>query len=266
MKTANRFSTSVALALSLFFPLLAPAQWNKKPYSEWSEKETQKLLDDSPWSQKQTFTDTSKNASTTTNRIGQSTTAIAEVINVSFHLRFFTAKPVRQAISRAIELQQKGKVPEQLAAKLKALASAEFPDYIIITATCESDRASNLLQQATQLMNVLTTADLKNNTYLLTKDGQRVFLQEYQAPRNDGFGARFVFPRLVDGKPFVTPEGGELLFHSEFGGRSTLSGTIPNSGIPNRDVSGLSTSTPYGFTLNTRYKIKDMMFDGKLEY
>jgi hypothetical protein len=266
MKTANRLFTAMALAALLLFPLAARAQWGKKPYGEWSEKEALKLLEDSPWSKKQTFTDTSKNASTTTNRSGQTTTAIAEVINVSFHLRFFTARPVRQAISRAIELRQKGKVPEQLAAKLEALASADFPDYIIITATCESDRASNMLQQATQLLNTLTTADLKNNTYLLTKDGRRVFLKEYQPPRNDGFGARFVFPRLVDGKPFVTPEGEELLFHSEFGGRSALGGTIPNSSIPNRDISPTSTAVPFGFTLNMRYKIKDMMFDGRLEY
>jgi hypothetical protein len=266
MKITNRLLAWTALALFVTFPLATFGQWNKKPYTEWSQKEASKVLEDSPWSQKQIFTDTSKNASTSTSSTGQASTAIAEVINVSFHVRFFTAKPVRQAFSRTIELQQKDKLTEQMGERLKSLASAEFPDYVIVTVTCDSDKASNMLQQALKLMTSLTTLELKNNTYLLAKDGQRVFLQEYQPPRNDGFGARFVFPRVVDGKPFVTPESGELLFHSDFGGNSRLNSTIPNTSLPNRDPSQIRAATSFGFTLNTRFKIKDMMFDGKLEY
>lgn len=255
MKTANRLLTCAALALSLSVPLATFAQqWNKKPYTEWSEKDTQKMLEDSPWSQKQTFSDTSRNASTTTSR-GSSQTAIADVINVNFYMRFFTAKPVRQAISRAMELQQKGELPEQMATRLKALATADFPDYIILTVTCDSDRASNMLQQARTVLQTIITGNIKNNTYLMTKTGQRVFLQEYQPPRNDGLGARFVFPRLVEGKPFITPEGEEILFHAELGGGSQLNSTLSNSDVARN-----------GFTLNTRFKIKDMTFGGKLEY
>jgi hypothetical protein len=249
MKSFNRVFIMGGLAL-LLAPEIASAQWSKKPYTEWSEKEALKLLDDSPWSQKQSFTDTSKNFSVSR---GQST--IAEVVTVNFHIRFFTAKPVRQAISRYTESQQKGKLSDQMAARLKALAAADFPDYIIVTVTCDSDRASNMLQQATDLLHKLTTSELKNSTYLLTNKGQRVFLNEFQAPRNDGLGARFVFQRLVDGKTFITSESGEILFHSDLGGGHPLDSTVPNSDTMRN-----------GFTLNTRYKVKDMMFDGKLEY
>jgi hypothetical protein len=254
MKLPTRFFVFSAVAILLACPLAILAQWDKKPYTEWSEKDTRKLLDESPWSQKQTFTDTSKNTSTTTSR-GSSQTTIADLINVTFRMRFFTAKPVRQAISRSMELQQKSELPEALATRLKALATADFPDFVIVTVTCESDRASNMLQQAQALLQQLKTADLKNSTYLLTKDGRRVFLQEYQSPRNDGFGARFVFPRVVDGKPLLTPDSGEVLFHAELKGGSMLNSTIANSDVANN-----------GFTLSMRYKVKDMMFGGKLEY
>ena len=254
MKIARRLLTCMALALFLAFPLSTPGQWNKKPYTEWSEKDAKKVLNDSPWSQDQNFTDTSKNMSTTTSR-GAAQSTIADVINVTFHIRFFTAKPVRQAISRSMELQHKGELPEPLAAKLKALATADFPDYVIITVTCESDRASNMLQDAKSLFQRLTTGAIKNGTYLVAKGGQRVFLQEYQPPQNDGLGARFVFPRLVDGKPFITPESGEILFHAELGGNSELNTTLSNSDVARNR-----------FLLNTRFKVKDMMFDGKLEY
>lgn len=244
----------MALALFLASPLAALAQWNKKPYTEWSEKEAKKVLEDSPWSQNQTFSDTSRNASTTTSR-GGTQSAIADVINVTFQMRFFTAKPVRQAVSRSMELQSKGELPDQLAARLKALATADFPDYIIVTVTCNGDRASNMLSEAKSLLQKLSTGTLKNSTYLVTKGGERVFLQEYQPPQNDGLGARFVFPRLVNGKPFITPESNEILFHSELGGSSQLNGTLANSDVARN-----------AFTLNTRFKVKDMMFDGKLEY
>ena len=249
MKSFSRLFISCALGL-LIGGTAIEAQWSKKPYTEWSEKEALKLLDDSPWSQKQPFTDTSKNFS-----VSRGQTTVADVITVNFHIRFFTAKPVRQAISRYMETQQKGKLSDQMAARLKALATADFPDYIIVTVTCDSDRASNMLQQATDLLHRLTSSELKNNTYLMANNGQRVFLNEFQPPRNDGLGARFVFPRLVDGKPFITPESGEILFHSNFGGGHPLDSTVPNSDIMRN-----------GFTLNTRYKVKDMMFEGKLEY
>jgi hypothetical protein len=259
----NHFVLVRVIAMLLACSAVTWAQWNKKPYTEWSEKESLKLLNDSPWGQTQTFTDTSRSASTTRSGTGQ-TTAIAETINVRFRIRFMSAKPVRQAIGRVMELQRQGELPASVAKQLKAFAAAEFPDYIIITVTCDADSASNMLQQANSLLSKLTTVDLKNNTYLLTNSGERVFIQEYQAPRNDGLGARFVFPRQVNGKPVITPESGEVLFHSEMGSGSGVNASISNSDIPSRDSSRVARD--FGFTLNTRYKVKDMLFDGKLEF
>jgi hypothetical protein len=264
MKSFNQAFVTGATILMLANPLTIIAQWNKKPYTEWSEKEAIKLLNDSPWGQTQAVTDTSKQSSTTRSGSG-STTAIADIINVNFRVRFFSAKPTRQAIARFMELQQKGKLSDQMAAQLKALAAADFPDYIIVTVTAESDKASNMLQQANAALYKLTTNELKQSTYLVVKDGKRLFLKEYQPPRKDGLGARFIFPRLVDGDPFISERSGEILFHTDLSGGSALDATISNSDIPNRDPSGRAASS-FGFTINTRYKVKDMMFEGKLEY
>jgi len=137
-----------------------------------------------------------------------------------------------------MELKNGSKISEQFATRLKEFATADFPDYIVVTVTTESDKASGLLQQTQAAFYKLTTNEMVNNTYLLA-GGQRIFVKEYQQPGKDGLGARYIFPRLVAGKPFITPETADVLFHSE----------------------------PTGTTvLNMRYKIKDMMFDGKLEY
>ena len=235
MKPVCRVFVS-SFALMLAYPLCLSAQWNKKPYTEWSEKEATKVLNDSPWGQTQALTDTTQ--MTGQARADSSQSRVADVFNVNIRIRFLSAKPVRQAISHLMEMKNRETISAQLAAQLKAFAAADFPDYIVITVLSESDKASGLLQQTQASFYKLTTNELKNNTYLLA-GGQRVFVKEYQPPGKDGLGARYIFPRLVDGKPFITPETGDILFHSELSGSTVL---------------------------NMRYKVKEMMFDGKLEY
>lgn len=268
MKPLMRGFLVGTLALLFIQPPASLAQWNKKPYTEWSEKEATKVLNDSPWGQTHTFTDTSRQSSTQTTGTTP-TTAIAEVVNVNFRVRFLSARATRQAFVRMIELQQKGKLPEQVAARMKAFASADFPDYIVVAVTVDSDKPSNMLQQANSLLYKLTTNELKNNTYLVTDNGKRLFLKEYQPPAKDGMGARFIFQRLLDGEPFVSEKSGEIGFHTDLSGGSSLDGTIANTAIPNREhVSGTAnrTASTFGFTIKTRYRVKDMVFDGKLEY
>jgi hypothetical protein len=255
MKGIDRVATW--LAFCLVYSLVAQAQWEKKPYPEWSEKEAQKLLNDSPWGQTQVISDTSQMFGNESLSSGAS--RVANVFHVNFRIRFLSAKPVRQAISRVMELKQKGAVDERLASQLRAFAAADFPDYVIITVLCDSDQSNMRLQEATALLNNRTTADLKNNTFLELKDGRRVFLQEYQPPRNDGLGARLIFPRLIDGKPYITAESGEIHFVSELsqgggGGRSQASSGAGGS------------SGPLNYRLDCRFKVATMNFQGKLEY
>jgi hypothetical protein len=229
-------------ALLLNLPLSTSAQQVSKPYNEWSEKEAQKLLNDSPWARTQVFSSPVVLFRQMPNRgpaaeAGQSRPPNATHVN--FRIRFLSAKPIRQAISRLMEIKQKQPISEELAAHLKAIASGEFFEYIVITVSCDSQDAGANVQQAVSLLHTRGTADLKNNTFLEIKGGKRLFLEEYQPPRQDGLGARFIFSRLVDGAPFITPESQEIRFFTE------LSDT---------------------YRLDRRYKVKDMMYEGKLEY
>ncbi len=261
MKALPRIWLSVAIALAL--TLAASAQFDKKPYSEWSEKEAMKLLNDSPWAHTQTFADTS--SLTGNARLASGASRIGEDFQVNFRIRFLSSKPVRQATSRMIELQKKGELDEALAQRLKAFAEADFPDYIVITATVDAPRPSNHLQQATSVLLKLNTAALENNTYILAGNGQRVYIKEYQPPRNDGLGARFIFPRLIDGKPFITAETDTLLFHAELmESKAAAPGSSPSAQSGPTSTSSL---TPFGsFVLDMRFKVKEMMFAGRLEY
>jgi hypothetical protein len=91
-----------------------------------------------------------------------------------------------------------------------------------------------------QVIESAATGTLKNTTYLERNDGKRIFLEQYVPPGKDGFGARFIFPRMVDEKPFLSAEFNDVRFVSEYGTSS--------------------------IKLNMRFKVSDMMMNGKLEY
>ena len=238
MSPSRRLCRFLIPGMLLFFASHASAQWDKKSYKEWSEKEALAVLNNSPWGQTQNYTDTSRMFDEG-RALDSGASRVAEVSQVNFRIRFFSSKPIRQATSRLVELKQKGHVTPQLSAQLEALANANFPDYIVITVSTEAAQAGRLMGVASSLLDRQTTAQLKNDTYLSLKGGKRVFLLEYQTPRNDGFGARFVFPRTVDGQPIIALESESVLFHS---------------------------SLNAGPELSMRFKIKEMIFQGALEY
>lgn len=235
---SSRRLAILCLSLLLTLSTVASAQWQKKPYTQWTDKEALNVLNNSAWGQTQIYTDTS-HMFDEGRAVNSNQRREVEVPQINFRIRLFSSKPIRQATSRLVELMQKGKVNKQLTAQLEALANADFPDYVIVTVTAEAAQAGSLMGSAASLLDRQTTSQLKNDTYLSVKGGARVFLAEYQAPRKDGLGARFIFPRLVDGKPFITSDSGEILFHST-----------------------LNT----GPELSMRFKVKDMMFGGNLEY
>ena len=135
-------------ALLVCLPLAVPAQWDKKPYTEWNDKDVQKLLHDSPWARTQTFSDVVpliRPMPPSGPGAAGADRPVSNAIHVNFRIRFLSAKPIRQAISRLMELQQKEEVSDDLAAQLKAFASGEFIGALPRTATGKIQK--NLLRE-----------------------------------------------------------------------------------------------------------------------
>lgn len=246
----NKTVISLLITLGLLLPLgLATAQKKTKPWTQWSKKDTEKMLDDSPWAQTQTDTDTSQrlysrtsSSTLSADRITAGTNAraargtVTEEIDIKFQVRFFSARPVRQALARLMELNQQA-TPE-VVAKLHGFAEMKSGKSIIVTLTFDSsDRG--YFGSITQALNTGTTGVLKNTTYLERTDGKRLFVEEYVPPGKDGFGARFIFPREVDGSPFLNLNSGVVRFHADY---------------------------PVGLEIDRRFKVADMVYNGELEY
>ena len=272
--------SAIILLLTLLPGVVAFAQKQTKPWMEWSQKEAQKILDDSPWGRTQTETDTSEmfysptatpvtataNA-TTSDRASQGATN--QATSIKFRIRFFTAKPIRQAFVRMLENQNQ--LDNAKAERMRAWADLHTDEFIIVAVSYEgTDR--RYLGRVAQAFESAVTAILKDSTYLERKDGKRLFLSEYKPPKKDGFGAHFIFPRVLDGQPFINADSGSIRFHSEYENKTTLdpalnpSGQTSRSGNSRQNSSNIQPESPFKFKLDMKFKVAEMMYGGVLEY
>ena len=237
----------VLLATVLIFT--SNAQKKLKPWQEWSRKEAEAILNDSSWGKTQIETDLSemmwRPQAAPDPRTGSSNAdplrderggATNQATTIRYRIRFLSAKPVRQAFARVIALDQPTEDPK-IKAYMNDFVERKFDKWIAVTVGLES-RDQRFSSQALQAFASATTASLKNHSYLERTDGKRLYLHTYQPPGADGLGAKFIFERVVDERPFLNSDTDEVRFVSEVGKAK----------------------------LNMRFKVGEMMYDGKLEY
>jgi hypothetical protein len=242
----SSFFTIALVFSSLTVSAMVSQQKEVDAWTKWSKKEAEKILSDSPWSQSQTDTDTSemfysptsdptRSRPTANDESRLSRGATNQSVNVRYAIRFFSARPVRQALIRLMELQSSP--PPEVVARMHEFANVKATDSIIVTLTVQSSdqRAERTVMQA---VNSAVTGTLKNDTYL-ERNGRKLFLEEYIPPGKDGFGARFIFLRLMDERPFIADNTGEVRFYAKF---------------------------PSGPKIDRRFKVSEMMYNGEIEY
>lgn len=245
----------LTLALPLVILLVSVAVSQDKPdnaWTTWTKAEAEKMLNHSPWGQTQTDTDTSEMVYTPTSTPGSrgntadrtsvnadraARGAVNQAVSVDYHIRLLSARPVREAFMRVIELTQTKPDPELLEG-LRAFVDRDFSSFVVVAVDFDATDG-RFSGPALQAFSSATLGTLKNKTYLERKDGKRNFLMQYQAPIKDGLGAKFIFPRTIDNQQFIDANSGSLRFYSEVSGQ---------------------------IKLNVTYKTADMMYRGQLEY
>ena len=219
--------------LCLVLAIAATGKEQVKPWTQWTLKDVEKILNDSAWGKTQTETDTRQ----MTVRPGAG--GVMQPTSVNYRIRFLSAKPIRQALLRMLELNRSKSAQEQVG-RAQEFVDRKYDSTIVIAVNFERYTGADegTLGPIRQAFGSATTSLLANNTYLEIK-GKRLFLQEYQAPSGDDLGGKFIVPRLVDDKPFIDPKGGEVRFVAPI---------------------------PRGITINMRFRISDFMYEGTLEY
>jgi hypothetical protein len=245
----------VLFVCSILVLLALPVYAQKgKAWTEWNQKEAEKVLNDSAWGQTQTESgggaeqpgQTAAISTTTAGRERNATNVKSAATSAEsgetkdapalhFRVRFMSAKPIRAAFVRMIELQG---APAEKVAQIKPFIDYDFSNYIVITVNMDGNdrrRMGAIMQQ----LSTTDSAAFKPVTFLERKDGKRLELMEYRAATNDGLGAKFVFARTLDGAQFLDANSGEVRFVTELG---------------------------KVLKINRRFKVADMIYEGKLEY
>jgi hypothetical protein len=236
----------------------ASAQDRIKIWPDWSMKDAEKILNDSPWGQTQVQADAQQmfpNLAVSNMDIlygaaaprmddrYQRTPPPDLTNSVDYYIRFLSAKPIRQAYARITELQQPNANP-QLLQGLRDFVASKFSQEIVVAVAFESKNNPRFTGPVMLLFKGATLSTLKHDTYLDLDNGKRIFLEDYKAPGSDGLGAKFIFPRTVNGVPVITAQSGEVLFFAKL--------TSKNASKP--------------LIINMRFKVGNFKYEGSLEY
>jgi hypothetical protein len=226
------------------------AQKTVKPWMQWTLQDAQKILDDSAWGQTQINTENTV-----------STPGAIEVQRVNLRVRFLSAKPIRQALLRILELSPGKATPEQIE-EMWGLMDRKYDRTIVIAVNWDG-KDRGMIVPIMQAFNTAVTATLKNQTYLEIKGGKRLFLQEYQPPGPDGLGAKFIFPRHFEDELFINPKAEWVRFFMQFPkspDKVNPPPVMPMGSYP----SFVEAPTP--LSINLRFKIRDFEYNGIMEY
>lgn len=207
------------------------ATLGQKKWSEWDKKEVEKMLNSSAWGQTQAETDT---AEMTANIGSGGYSATNQAMTFNYRVRFFSAKPIREAFARQVMFANPKLIPSQL----ENFVNGDYSESIVVSIAWDGAdrRYTSIISEA---FAGKTTDSVVSKVYLERKDGKQLTITEYSPPSSDGTGAKFVFPRLLNGKPFIESGDDFIRFVADMG---------------------------KGVKVNWRFKVSDMNYNGKLEY
>jgi hypothetical protein len=229
--------------------LLGKEYW-EKPLAQWSAKDVTKMLNDSPWSRQMTLSTQSLDDKKgyAEDRSGPTITGPGQAPAGSggldprgstdssrgygsdkgsgvggekelydrYTVRFFSAPMIRQAHVRQLQIARKYdsmtlQQKQDFDAQMAGLLGAGFVDQIVVSVEFATNNRQTAMEVDRQLKQ-LTREQLKQKVYLITDRLGRVEITEYHPPSADGMGARFVFPRTINGEQVLTVEDKQVRF------------------------------------------------------
>ncbi len=201
-KKSGQFLTILILGLALASPLRAQF-WQKKDYLQWSQRECQKLLTDSPWATGYTV------GTVLFQPVAEESAVPVREMNpqIVYQAQIWSARPIRQALVRLMRLDPKFSQlsPEQKQARETEWANfidAEFPDAIVIRVRYSANDPVYDRDLA-RFWQSQSTDSLRQDIYL-SSSGKVIPVRVTVAP-GAAREIELIFPRELDGRPFVRP-------------------------------------------------------------
>lgn len=193
--------------------LLAKDFW-ERPYTEWTQKDVNKMLQNSPWTLTQTYR--GQQGAGRGSVWDRTSNAGERESNDIYTIRLFSAQPIRDAYARMMQLMnrydsandaEKQRI-DSMTARVRTL---DVSERVIVAMTYASNLPDNI-RNFKQYFDKQSAELLKQNCYLISSRLGRVELKEYFPESPDGSGMKFIFPRTVDGQPVFQEGDKELKF------------------------------------------------------
>ena len=231
----NRMKSSIRFVW-FFTLLIAASAFQEEPGKSPLAKAIQ-VLNSSPWARQETFT-------RVVSGVGSGENGEKEIFN-TFYVRFLSAPPVREALLRVQQIQYgydlwgaeaKRQFDESGAAALRS----GFGDWIVVSVGFRSNDPKEE-SNVRRFFEKQTPETLKNKAFLSTEQFSQVRIHGYFTPRDEGIGAKFVFPRRFEGNELVSAASKSVTF----------------------ELLDVPTASP---RLRARFAVKDMIANGQLVF
>ena len=194
------FISSVSTAFGADF-------WETKEYTKWSSKECGKMLENSPWAKDFSLVAAGLQRSAGASDDGQQ-------FYIKYQLQFRSALPVRQALVRQMQIAQKydslsPEQKQQFDKSAESFLSSNFPDAVILYVTYDTNSQS-IARELDRHWQSRTADLLRNTVFLRNSRGQQVALAQFAVSQGSERSFQFIFPRKVDGEPFLKADDKSL--------------------------------------------------------
>jgi hypothetical protein len=218
----NIIITKKAIRCFLFIFLIITATayagkefWESKPFDEWTPKECQRLLVDSPWAKVLNLTG---RQSIGYGGGGDATDSQPPFVKYIIQLR--SAQPIRQAMVRQMQLAQNyDKLPDEqkkeFSAKAQPLLQGNSQDFVVVNISFSTNNRE-YLRDLLRHWQSRTVELLKNSVYLSGSKGSKVPISMFTSGKGGQPEFQFVFPRQVNGKDVLSPEDKALRLEFDY--------------------------------------------------
>jgi hypothetical protein len=195
------FSQFFGLFLVLMSGAL-PSWITQEHFSKWPMNKAVQVLNVSPWAKHETFT-------RVISGVGSGISGEKEIYN-TYYVRFLSARPIREAYARIQQIQHG--YDKMSSAKKRQFEEAQLPNldldvsrWIVVSVSFRSNDP-NEESSVRRFFQSETVKTLKTKAFLSTPSCPQVELSAYFPQREESVGAKFVFPREVNGVLVLTKD------------------------------------------------------------
>jgi hypothetical protein len=167
--------------------------WAKKDFKDWTPKDCDKILSDSPWAKTQKMYASG----------GMGSSGTEGEAFIEYTVQMLTALPVRQAMVLQKQLPD-------------TFLTAEYPDKVIVRIRYRATAGQQTNLDLAQKWQNQTLGTMQTATYLIGTKGVKVPLEKFEVAPGAGQVLQLTFPRQKDGKDVLSTEDKSLIIQFSY--------------------------------------------------